>query len=144
MLNACTTSNSRSVTFYVKTVIGGNTFYSTLTRTLTIVNANPTFSASNVSYKDTNSTIVAITGNNQHIVRNNSTLQVTFTSASAKKSASISRYEITFNGATQSQTSAGSINYGAVNLGSNASVMVKVIDSRGNSTSVSKTITILD
>ena len=144
LLNACTTSNSRNVTFYVKTVIGGNTFYSTLTRTLTIINANPTFSSSNVSYKDTNSTVVAITGNNQHIVRNNSTLQVTFTSATAKKSASISRYEITFNGATQSQTSAGSINYGAVNLGSNVNVTVKVIDSRGNSTSVSKTITILD
>ena len=79
LLNACTTSNSRNVTFYVKTVIGGNTFYSTLTRTLSIVNANPTFTASNISYKDTNSTVVGITGNNQHIVRNNSTLQVTFT-----------------------------------------------------------------
>ena len=47
--NACTTSNSRKVTFFVRTVIGGNTFYSTIERTLTIVNANPSFSASNLS-----------------------------------------------------------------------------------------------
>ena len=144
LLNACTTANSRSVIFYVKTVIGGNTFYSTLTRTLSIVNGNPTFTTSNVSYQDTNSTIVAITGNNQHIVRNKSSLRVTIGTATPKKNASISRYEITFNGSTQSKTSAGNVDYGQVNIGSNTTVTVKAIDSRGNSTSVSKTITILD
>ena len=142
--NACTTSNSRNVIFYIRTVIGGNTFYSTLTKTLSIVNANPSFSESNISYQDSNSSIVAITGNNQHIVRNNSNLKVSFTAASALKGASISKYEITFNGATQQKTSASTINYGTVNLSSNASVSIKVTDSRGNTTTKSKTITIFD
>jgi len=142
--NATTNSNSRSVIFYVKTVIGGNTFYSTLTKTLSIINANPTFNSSQLSYQDTNSNIVAITRNNQHIVRNNSTLQVTFTGASPNKGASINRYEVTLNGSTQTKYGASTINYGAVNISQNVSVSVKVIDSRGNSTTISKTITILN
>lgn len=142
--NATPNSNTLSVIFYIKTVIGGNTFYSTSTKTMTIVNGTPTFSASNVSYQDTNSDIVAITTNNQHIVRNRSNLKVTFTGATALKGASISSYEITFNGATQTKTSASTIDYGTVNLSANASVSIKVIDSRGNSKTVSKEITILD
>ena len=142
--NACTTANTRSVIFYVRTVIGSTTFYSTITKTLTIVNGNPTFTASQISYQDTNNNVVAITTNNQHIVRNNSTLQVSFTGATAKKGASISRYEVTFNGSTQNKTSASTINYGAVNLSSDSDVIIKVVDSRGNSTTVSKTITIFD
>lgn len=142
--NATTTSNSRTVKFYVRTVIGDTTFYSILEKTLTIVNGNPTFTNSQISYQDTNSSIVAITGNNQHIVRNNSNLQVSFTGATPKKGASISRYEVTFNGSTQNKTGASTINYGAVNISSNTAVSIKVVDSRGNSTTISKTITIFD
>lgn len=142
--NACTNSNSRDVIFFVKTVLSGNTYYSTLTKTLSIVNGNPTFTNSQLSYLDSNSSIVAITENNQHIVRNQSNLKVTYTGATAKKGASISRYEITFNGGTQTKTSATTINYGTVNLSNNATVSVKAIDSRGNSTTISKTIQIKD
>lgn len=112
--------------------------------TAKVVNSNPTFSTSNVSYQDTNSSVVAITGNNQHIVRNQSNLSASFTSATAKNSASMSKYEITFNGATQTKTAASTINYGAVNSGNDLTLTVKAIDSRGNSTSVSKTVTIFD
>lgn len=142
--NACTTSSSRDVVFIVKTVIGNNTYYSSLTKQLSIVNAKPTFSSSNITYQDINSSSVAITGNNQHIVRNISQLRVTLASAVANKGASISRYEITFNGSTQNKTASGNIDYGIVNLSSNSKVSVKVIDSRGNSTTVEKDITILD
>lgn len=142
--NACTNSNSRDVIFFVKTVLSGNTYYSTLTKTLSIVNGNPTFSNSQLSYLDSNSSIVAITENNQHIVRNQSNLKVTYTGATAKKGASISKYEITFNGGTQTKTAATTIDYGKVNLSSNATVSVKAIDSRGNSTTISKTIQIKD
>ncbi len=85
--NNCTTSNSRTVVFIIKTVIGNNTYYSTLTRTLSIVNATPT--AGSLSYEDRNSTISAITQNNQHIVRNQSSLRVNYGSATEKKGASI-------------------------------------------------------
>lgn len=141
--NACTTANSRTVKFYVRTIIGSSTFYSILDRTLTIVNGTPTFSASNVTYKDNNSTTVAVTGNNQKLVQNLSSLLVTITSATAKKGASITKYEATINGVTKTITSAGNINYGVINSGSNLTLTVKVTDSRGNTNSCNKTVTFL-
>ena len=141
--NACTTSNSRTVTFYLRTIIGGNTFYSTISKTLTIVNGNPTFSSSNVSYKDNNSTTTAVTGNNQQLVQNLSKLLVTITNATPKKGASISKYEATINGVTKTITSAGNIDYGVINSSENLTLSVKVTDSRGNTTTATKTVTFL-
>ena len=141
--NACTTANSRKVIFYVKTVIGGNTFYSTIEKTLTIVNANPTFTSSNLSYKDSNSTTTAVTGNNQHLVQNLSNLLVTITAATGLKGASISKYEATINGVKKTITSAGNIDYGVINSGTNLTLSVKVTDSRGNTTTATKTVTFL-
>lgn len=141
--NACTTSNSRTVIFFVRTIIGGNTYYSTITKTLSIVNGTPTFSASNVSYKDNNSTTVGVTGNNQKLVQNLSSLLVTITSASAKKGASITKYESTINGVTKTITSAGNVDYGVINSGSDLTLTVKVTDSRGNTNSCTKTVTFL-
>ena len=140
--NNCTTANSRTVMFIVRTIIGGTTFYSTLTKTLSITNANPT--AGSLSYADINTSIVNITQNNQHIVRNNSSLRVTYGAATGNKGASISSYKITFNGSTQTKTSSGYIDYGTVNISSNTTVTVVVTDSRGNTVTYSKTITILD
>jgi len=138
-------ANSGNGTIYVDTY-SGSTLIGTksIGFTAKVTNSNPTFNSSQVTYQDTNSTVVAITGNNQHIVRNKSTLRVVFTNATAKNSATISRYEITFNGSTQTKTTGSTIDYGVINLGSNTSVSVKVIDSRGNATTVTKTITILD
>lgn len=141
--NACSSSNTLSVIFYLRTIIGGNTFYSTITKTMTIVNGNPTFSSSNISYKDNNSTTVAVTGNNQKLVQGLSSLLVTLTSATAQKGASISRYEATINGTTLQRTSAGNLDFGVINSGTNLTLSVKVVDSRGNSTTASKTVTFL-
>ena len=140
--NATKTSNSRSVTFYVKTVIGSNTFYSTLQKTLSIVNANPTFTTSNVTYQDTNTSVVAITKNNQHIVQNKSNLRVNYTGATAKKLATISSYSFELNGITKYGAN-GIADFGAVNSSSNLTLTATATDSRGNKTSVKKTITIL-
>jgi len=105
-------------------------------------NEKPT--AGTLTYADQNSTVVGITQNNQHIVRNNSSLRVTYGAATANNGSSISSYQITFNGSTQTKTAAGYIDYGTVNLSSSATVTVKVTDSRGLYTTYSKTITILD
>jgi len=138
-------SNSLTVRFTVGTYINGSiSNWSYVDRTMTVVNANPIFSSSNVSYQDTNSSVVAITGNNQHIVRNQSNLSVSFTSASALKYATISKYQLTFNGATTEQTSSGTINYGLIDSGSDLTLTIKAIDSRGNFMSVSKTVTMFD
>ena len=141
--SACPNSNTLSVIFYLRTVIGGNTFYSTITKTMSIVNGNPTFTSSNITYKDNNSTTVAVTGNNQKLVQNLSILLATITSATAKKYASIKKYEATINGVTQSITSAGNINFGTINSANNLTLSVKVTDSRGNTTTASKTVTFL-
>jgi hypothetical protein len=141
--NACSTSNSLSVTFFVRTIISGNTFYSTLKKTMTIVNGNPTFTASNITYKDNNSTTTNVTGNNQQLVQNLSKLLVTITSATALKGASISKYDATINNTTKSITSAGDIDFGIINSSSNLTLSVKVTDSRGNTTTATKTVTFL-
>ena len=137
-------SNTLNVKFYIKTIIGGTTLYSSLQKTMTIVNANPTFSA---AYADTNSTVTAITGNNQQIVRNQSTLRVSVTSLSAKKSATISSVTCTLNGTTYNGTISGTsctFNIGTLNIANDTTATVKVTDSRGNSTSKDLTIQILD
>ena len=142
--NKCTDGNSCTCRIGLYSTIGGNTFASYKDVTMTIVNGTPTFNASDITYQDTNSDIVAITTNNQHIVRNRSNLKVTFNNATAKKGASITKYEITFNNATQQKTTGSTIDYGTVNLSSDTSVSIKVTDSRGNTVTKSKTIKIFD
>ena len=141
--NSCTTANSRTVTFYVRTIIGGNTFYSTIQKTLSIVNANPKFTSSNLSYKDSNNTTTAVTGNNQYLVQNLSKLLVTISAATGLKGASISKYVATINGVSKTITSPGNIDYGVINSGTNLTLSVKVTDSRGNTTTATKTVIFL-
>lgn len=139
-----TPSNSRSVLFCLRTEVSPSVYYYHMVeKTLTIVNANPTFSASQVSYKDTNSATVAVTGNNQHIVQNKSALSVTFNAATALKGATITSYVVSVNGVAKPAASAGTIEFGAINANSNLSLSVTAIDSRGNSTPVYKTVTII-
>lgn len=142
--NATTTSNSRTVIFFIRTVINGNTLNSTLSKTLSIVNAKPVFTTANVTYEDTNSSVVAITKNNQHIVQNKSNVKVNYTSATALKGASISNYSFNLNGVTQGVTgSSGAVIFGAINSSSNLTLTATVTDSRGNKTSVTKTVTVI-
>ena len=141
--NACTTANSRKVKFYVRTIISGTNYHSNLEKTLSIVNANPTFTADNISYRDTNPDTVAVTENDQKLVQNLSTMLATITSATSKKGASISKYEVTFNNATRTLTSAGNIDYGTVNSANDLTLSVKVTDSRGNTATASKNVLFL-
>lgn len=142
LLNATTGSNTLPVRFYIKTVIGSTTYYNYKQVNFTVTNANPTFTA---SYKDTNSTVTAITGNNQLIVRNKSTLQINVASLSAKKSATISTVTATINGITYSGTISGStatINVGALNISDNTTAVVTATDSRSNIATQNLAITV--
>ncbi len=107
-----------------------------------ITNANSTFTVSQLSYRDTKQNTVAITNNDQLIVRNQLALGGSFTAATARKSASISRYQIIFNGNTQDKASVGSCDFGIVGSSSNLELQVKAIDPRGNSTTVSNSVQI--
>ena len=138
------TVKSGTFTFTLTTKNGSTTLgSSTKTATGSIESANPTFSADKVTYADTNTTVVGITGNNQHIVQNKSSLTVYLESATGNKGATISKYDVTVNGVKKSVTSKGSIAFGAVNTSKNTNITVVVTDSRGNTTTVNKTITIL-
>lgn len=109
-----------------------------------VVNSSPTFSA---EYQDINSTTEEITGNNQQIIRNNSNLQVAVTNAQAKNYATLDRAEVVINGTTYTGSFRGSnstIDVGTLNLSSNTTAVVSVIDSRGIVTSKNLEITILD
>ena len=140
-------SNTLNVIFYVKTVINGSTYYSTLNRTMTIVNAAPTISG--VSYADTNATTTAITGDNQKIIQNNSTVSFTFASLAALKSATLSKIEITVNAVkvttalSGSSVSSRTISYGTINSSSNLAASITLTDSRGNTSSTSININML-
>ena len=97
-----------------------------------VVNSNPTF---DVSYEDSNSKTVAITENNQYIIRNNSTLKISVSNAQALNSATLKSITAVVNGNAYTGTlngSTGVVNVGMVNISSDAKVTVKLTDSRGN------------
>lgn len=84
-------SNTRTVSFYVKTIVGGTTYYSSVAKTLTIVNATPSISP---TVYDVDATTVALTKNSDVFIRGYSDLQYQMT-ATPKKGASISSYAVT-------------------------------------------------
>ena len=97
-----------------------------------VVNSNPTFE---LAYEDSNSKTVAITENNQYIIRNNSTLKISVNNAQALNSATLKTITAVINGNAYTGTlngSTGVIDVGTVNISSDAKVTVKLTDSRGN------------
>lgn len=147
LLAACPNSNTLSVKFYVKSIVAGQTYYSTLTRTMTVKNANPTISGA--SYSDTNSTTTAITNNNQQIIQGQSTVDFKFTSLAALKYATLTKIEITVNAVKVTSNLSGSsvsnktVSFGTINASSNLSASITLTDSRGNKTTATINITML-
>lgn len=78
-------ANSMQLNFFVKTEIDGSTFYSAKPVTFSIINANPTITA---TARDINMTTYELTGDNTKYVRYFSNVHVDMT-AQAKKGASI-------------------------------------------------------
>lgn len=142
ILRNATEGNSRTVVFVVRTIIGNMIHYHPLPKTLSIVNANPTFTDDMVSYADT-SAVANITGNNQHIVQSQSSLTATFGAATANKGARITGYTLSLNGVTKTASASGSVPFGAVNSSQDAMLYVTARDSRGNTTTAQKRVTVL-
>lgn len=148
LLNA-TSGKTRTVYFYIKTVLAGNTIYTNKAVTFSVVNANPTIGS--IAYQDTNSTITSITENNQWIVRNKSTLQITLNNLQALKGATLSSAVVNINGNPQSfrgisgtSISSVSLNYGVLNISSNINATITLTDSRGFVSTYTKEIIVLD
>lgn len=118
----------------IVTTYSGSTVIGTSSCTIIahVVNSSPVF---DVVYSDTNSATVAITGNNQYIIRNNSTLQISVSNAKALNSATLKTLTVVVNGNAYTGTlkgSTGVINVGVVNVSYDTEVTVKIVDSRGN------------
>ena len=127
LLNATPNSKTLSVTFLLQTTISGVIYNYTTTRTMTVINATPT--APTLAYQDSNSTTVAITGDNQRIIQNKSILQATIGTGTAKKGASIVSYSTTINGVTVAGNGVKTI--GTIDTAQNAKLITTITDSRG-------------
>lgn len=100
----------------------------------------PTFTA--FTYKDTETAVVNVTGNNQILLQNFSHLLVTASAGTAKNSATISGYAVTIGGVSITGTST-TLDVGAVTSSGSLELSVTCSDSRGYGTTVKKTITVL-
>ena len=140
------TGQTLSVRVGIRTLNSGGTILGATykDKTMTLVNANPTFTA---TYEDTNATTTAITQDDQQIIRNNSTLVINIADADAKKYATLSSLKAEINGTTYNGTlsgTTGTINVGILNLSSNTPANVTLTDSRGLTTTQAVNLEILD
>lgn len=132
--NWCVDSKSREVVFFVRTEIGKSTFYSTLKKTLTIVNAEPVFTA---SVEDSNSSTLALTGNKTSFVKYKSNALYSM-SATALKGATIKSYKV--NCGNKSST----LQNGIINEVESGTFTFTVTDSRGYTSTIELKKTLID
>lgn len=137
-LRAACTGISMPVRYVLRTIIGGQEYYSTLDRTMSMSDAAPILGS--VSYKDANAGTVAVTGDNQVIIQRQSDLQVSFGAATARKGATISSYEATFAGVTKTATSVMTLDFGKVDVSYDMPLVFSAVDSRGLKTSTIITV----
>lgn len=122
--NATPNSNTMTVKYYIKTIVNGNTFYSSVAKTLTIANPNPII---NPTVIDTGSNSTTYTGDPENkVIKGYNTMSVTF-GASAVKGATITSQKVTCGG--KSRTTDGTI--AGVESGD---FVFTATDSRGNTT----------
>lgn len=132
--NYFNTSSSGNVYFYIKCILNGNTDYSIFQKTVTIINANPTWTITPFSFYDTNSSVVAVTGNAGTIVQGLSNVSIDFNSATGQKGASISSYSFKVGNNTYTTSSAGTFNIGTLNTNGRVVIDGTATDSRGITT----------
>ena len=138
--------NSKYGTYRVRVTYGSNV--STATGGRYTVNENDCKpSIGTVSYADTNASVITITGSNQDIVRNHSTVSYTATGLSAQKGASVSSCSVTINGETYNLTISGTTATGGnatIDSGTNVDAVFTVTDSRGVTATKTCSVNMLD
>lgn len=142
LCNASRNSQTLKVTYVLKTTIDDTAYYSRAERKMNVVDAAPELGA--VSYEDTNSATVAVTGDKSRIIQNHSTLTVTVPTATPKNGATIASYAIAFGGVTKTVKAAGAVSLGAVDVSYSQALTVTATDSRGFAASKSVQVTVDD
>lgn len=139
-LRAACTGVSMPVRYVLRTIIGGEEYYSSLDRNMSMSDAAPILGA--VSYKDANATTAALTGDNQVVVQRQSDLQVSFGAATGQKGATITEYSATFAGVTKTASSVVTLDFGKVDVSSDMPLVFSATDSRGLKTSTTLTVNV--
>lgn len=147
MYNACPSTSTPPFTIEITTFYDSTTTdqqVRTATNkigTATVVGGEPTFTT--FTYSDTNSTITAITGNNQWIVQNKSTLVASIISgnqATPFQGATITKYIAEVNGESVTINSPFtfplSFDFGTIDANANQNLKITVYDSRNLTKSV--------
>lgn len=148
LLAATPNSNTLTVYFLIKTVLGGTTYTSSVAKTMSVISANPTISG--VSYKDTNATTTAITLDDQNIVQGVSTVQFKFATLTALKGSTLASISVTANGVEQTASLSGTtisnktVNFGVINSSMNVEATIVLTDSRGNTATETVEISMLE
>ncbi len=136
-------SNSIKLRYILTTTVNGTNYTNYKDCTFKVTNSNPTFSE--FTYQDTNATTIALTGNNQIIVNNYSNIKAiisTNNKAVAKNSATMKSYKLACGTKNISKDYSSSANVElSINKVDSSTITVYATDSRGNSTSKSKTAT---
>lgn len=138
---ACPNSNTLPVTVDLKSMMNGVEYHDYKEITMSIVNANPT--VRDIWYSDQNSYVSGITGSQQIIVQEQSTLRIYTQGASAKKSARIVSYSLNFNGVDTDITSDQRLDIVKPSYSGTYTATITATDSRGNKGSISTDITIV-
>ncbi|MBQ9298229.1 MAG: hypothetical protein IJ223_04290 [Clostridia bacterium] len=130
-------SNSSTIKFGVATLVGGNeTYWHGVVGTLNVVDSNPVFS--NFTYEDTNNTTLALTGNNQIIVKGYSSVKGIISvgnKAVAKNGATMSKYRFVIGESQKEANYSSDAEVGITIANANNNTFnMYAIDSRGNST----------
>lgn len=110
------------------------------TASTTAANSSPTFTS--FTYQDIESAVTAITQNNQILLQTYSHLKVTASAGTALNGSSITGYSVSIGDVSVSGTST-ILDVGAVNSSGSLTLKVTCSDSRGYSTSVQQTVTVL-
>jgi len=138
--------NARSGTYKVKVTYGSQV--NTKTGGTYTINQNDCLpSIGTLSYADTNTTCTAITGNNQLIIRNQSTVLFTASSLTGNKSATISSCKVTVNANNYTMTLSGStatVSNVVIDSATDVTATFTVTDSRGLTASKNLNVTMLD
>ena len=144
--NAIPNSNSLSVKFIIKTVLGGATYRHSSTKTMTIINASPTFS--NFNYVDSNTMTTQLTGNSNKFIKKYSSVNISIPQEykmQTKKGA----LPVSYNYIVGSQSKLISATTSTIpdteflNMNTNV-INVYAIDSRKNQSFVSKSLETID
>ena len=103
-----------------------------------LTNITPTLGG--LTYYDGNSSVTSVTGNNQMIIQNKSSLVMTIPSYSLKKKATMKSFKLSYNGKSYDVSAGSKVTIGVVDKTGNMTASLVLTDSRGQSVTVTKVI----